>query len=275
MKKTKLVLVMVLGILMAAALFAGCQTAQKTEEKSDWDYIADKGEMIVGITYYEPMNYLDAEGNLVGFDTEFTNALCEELGVTPKFIVINWDTKEVELSSKNIDCIWNGLTVMEERRENMDFSQSYIKNMQVAVIRKADAAAYPDIASMADAKLTAESGSAGEAAIKDDAILNQANYVGVTYQSNALLEVKSGTADIAVIDYVMAKAMVGEGTDYSDLMIVPGIELAVEEYAIGFRVGSTVTLEKVNAAINKLIQNGKLNEIAQKYDLADSLLANQ
>jgi len=271
MKRTKLMLAVLMVLVMVAAAFAGCQQA----EKADWEYIKAKGEMIVGITYYEPMNYLDGEGNLVGFDTEFTNALCEELGVTPEFIVINWDTKEVELSSKNIDCIWNGLTVLEERKENMDFSQSYIKNKQIAVIRKADADKYTDTKSMADAKLTAEAGSAGETAVKEDKVLGQADYTGVSYQSNALLEVKSGTADIAVIDYVMAKSMVGEGTDYSDLMIVPGVELAIEEYAIGFRKGSPKTLEIVNAAINKLIQSGKLNEIAEKYGLSDSLLSNQ
>ena len=295
MKKVRLMLIMALAVMMAVAVFAGCQPAEVKlpvdeptndeptndepidEEPAveDWAYISGKGEMIVGITYYEPMNYLDADGNLTGFDTEFTIALCEELGITPNFVVINWDTKEIELAAMTIDCIWNGLTVREDRKENMDFTQSYIKNKQVAVIRVANADMYTDVESMAGARLTAEAGSAGESVIQETDALKNANYTGVSYQANALLEVKAGTADVAVIDYVMAKAMVGEGTDYSDLMIVPNVELAIEEYAIGFRKNSPETLQIVNAAINKLIQSGKLNEIAEKYGLADSLLANQ
>ena len=119
------------------------------------------------------------------------------------------------------------------------------------------------------------SGSAGEKAVQEDDTLKNANYTAVSVQSNALMEVKAGTADVAVIDYVMAKSMVGEGTDYSDLLIVEGVELAVEEYAIGLRLGSKETLAKFNAAIDKLIADGTLDKIAEKYGLTDSLLSNQ
>ncbi len=264
-------LVLALALVMLTGAFAGC--AKK--DKEDWDYIKSNGKLKIGITYYEPMNYFDENNKLIGFDTEFAEALCAELGITPEFIEINWDTKETELAAKNIDCIWNGLTVTEERKANMDFTESYIKNMQVCVIKADNAAMYPDVASMADAKLVAEAGSAGESAIMDDETLKNANYTAVSVQSNALMEVKAGTADVAVIDYVMAKSMVGEGTDYSDLMIVDGVELAVEEYAIGLRLGSTETLAKFNEVIDKLIASGKLNEIAEKYGLTDSLLSNQ
>ncbi|MPM80293.1 hypothetical protein SDC9_127340 [bioreactor metagenome] len=157
----------------------------------------------------------------------------------------------------------------------MDFTESYIKNKQVCVIKADNAAKYTDLASMAGAKIVAEAGSAGEKAVQADETLKKANYTAVSVQSNALMEVKAGTADVAVIDYVMAKSMVGEGTDYSDLVIVDGVELAVEEYAIGLRVGSTETLKKFNEVIEKLIASGKLDEIAEKYGLTDSLLSNQ
>ena len=123
---------------------------EQTEAEDDYAYISDKGTLTIGITIYDPMNYYDEDGKLVGFDTEFAEAVCEILGVEPEFLEINWDTKEIELEAKSIDCIWNGFTVTEERRENMDFSDSYIKNMQVMVIRAADADVYTDTASLAD-----------------------------------------------------------------------------------------------------------------------------
>ncbi len=266
------------GILVLMLLIAcfGCGAKPAAEETgdSDWAYIQGNGTLKIGITIYEPMNYYDEAGALVGFDTEFAEAVCEKLGLTPEFIEINWDTKEIELDAGNIDCIWNGLTVTEERRQNMEFTDSYIRNMQVVVIRAADAGTYTDTASLAGGTVVAEISSAGETAIADDASLSQASYVAMAKQTDALLEVKSGTADAAVLDYVLAKSMVGEGTDYADLMILPGVELAVEEYAIGFRLGSDAVAE-VNAAIAELIAEGTLDEIAVTYDLTASLLSNQ
>lgn len=297
--KRNMILILMALVLALTAIFAGCgakpaepteapageaapveipaveaEPAEEVPADDDWAYIQSKGEMIIGYTVYAPMNYTDENGNFVGFDTEFAEAVCAKLGVKPNFVEINWDTKEVELAAKNIDCIWNGLTVTEERKQNMAFSDSYIKNMQVAVIRKADAAIYTDTASMADANLTAEISSAGESAIQADANLSSATYVSVPKQTDALLEVKAGTSDVAILDYTLAKAMVGEGTDYADLQMVEGLELAVEEYAIGFRLGSSV-VEQVNKAIEDLTAEGVMDSIAATYDLTASLLSNQ
>ena len=180
----------------------------ETGADDDWAYIEGKGEMIIGITLFDPMNYYEGE-KLIGFDTEYAEAVCEKLGVTPKFVEINWDTKEVELAAKSIDCIWNGLTVTEERKANMQFTDAYIQNKQVVVIKKANEKKFADTASLSSANLVAEISSAGETAIADDANLAKATYTSVAKQTDALLEVKSGTADAAVIDYVMAKSLVG------------------------------------------------------------------
>jgi len=124
-----------------------------TSEEDDWAYIEEKGSLVIGITEYAPMNYYDENGTLIGFDTEFAQAVCEYLGIEAEFIVINWETKELELNSKNIDCIWNGLTVDEDRMENMDFSASYMKNKQCLVVK--------------NMSFVAEAGSAGEGAVTD------------------------------------------------------------------------------------------------------------
>jgi ABC-type amino acid transport/signal transduction systems, periplasmic component/domain len=178
-------------------------------ESGDLDYIKANGTLKIGITIFAPMNYYDEDGKLIGFDTEFAEAVCAKLGVTPEFIEINWDTKEVELAAKNIDCIWNGLTVTEERRANMEFTYSYIFNKQVVVIRTADADVYKTISDLAEAKLTAEISSAGESAIMDDDVLSGATYTAMQKQTDTLLEVKAGTADAAVLDYTAAMSLVG------------------------------------------------------------------
>ena len=106
-------------------------------EESDWEYIQKKGELVVGITYFAPMNYLDENGELIGFETEFAKAVADKLGIAVKFQVIDWNSKETELASKNIDCIWNGMTITAERAENMQISIPYMENKQ-AVVVKAD-----------------------------------------------------------------------------------------------------------------------------------------
>lgn len=252
----------------SAASDADSSAADSTaSEGGDWAYIADKGTFVVGITLFEPMNYYDENGELTGFETEFTKAVCEKMGVEPVFQEIEWEQKELELNSKNIDAIWNGLTVTEDRKENMAFSKSYVRNKQVVVINSKNADKYTNIASMAGASCAAESGSAGESAIQSDSVLSQNEYIPTSAQKDVLLELKSGTIEVGVIDYVMAIASVGEGTDYSDLMIVDGIELAPEEYAVGLRKGDTETVEKVNSAIDELVADGTLKALAEKYGL--------
>ena len=248
---------------------AADSTDSTASEGGDWQYIADKGNFVAGITLFEPMNYYDENGELTGFETEFTKAVCEKLGVEAKFQEIEWDKREIELNAKTIDAIWNGLTVTEERKENMGFSKSYVRNKQVVVIKADNKDKYTDEASMAGASCAAESGSAGQTAIETSSVLSQNEFVGASAQKDVLLEVKAGTVELGVLDYVMAKASIGEGTDYSDLMIVEGVELAPEEYAIGMRKGDTETIEKVNGAIDELVADGTLKALAEKYGLAD------
>ncbi len=254
----------ILGIIMVLTLtfaLAGCGSS---EESSDYDYVKENGVLKIGYTVYEPMNYTDENGEFVGFDTEFAELVCEKLGVEAEFIEIAWDTKTVALESKEIDCIWNGMTITPELEEATSITTPYVKNMQVMIVKKDSG-----IESLEDAKglkVTAELGSAGEDAVQSTEEFAESEYVGVAKQTDGLLEVKSGVSDVVVLDYVLAKSMVGEGTDYEDLMIVEGVELSVEEYGIAFRKGSDIT-PMVNDAIAELLEDGQLQAIAEKYGL--------
>ena len=255
----------ILALVLAAMMLLCCVSCGGG---SDLKLIKENGKMVIGITLYEPMNYYAEDGaTLIGFDTEFAEALCAKLGVTPEFQIIDWDMKETELKSGNIDAIWNGLTVTEERKENMGFTTPYLTNKQCVVIMKEDAGTYVDTASLAGAILSAESGSAGETAIASDANLSQATFTASDTQAAALLNLKSGNVDAIVVDITVAQASVGSG-DYADMQIVEGIELTNELYAIGYRVGSDLIAES-NKIIDELIADGTLAAIAEKYGVTD------
>ena len=277
--KTKKLLALLLAGVMSASLLTGCGCgnnensatdngdASSTETTSDLAYVQDKGSMVIGYTVYEPMNYTDENGEFTGFDTEFAKAVCEKLGVEPEFVEINWDTKVVELDAKSIDCIWNGMTITDDLKENIAVSDPYVKNMQVVVIKDSNKDTFKDTASLSGANLVAEAGSAGQAAIEADENLSQANLTTVTKQTDALLEIESGASDAAVLDWTLAKSMIGEGTYFTDLMMIDGVELSVEEYGIGFRKDSDLCTE-VNKIMAELVEDGTLPALAEKYGLS-------
>lgn len=248
----------------SAAASSEAAPAASAAADSDWAYVSGKGTLVIGITIYDPMNYYDADGNLVGFDTEVAQAVCENLGVEAVFQEIEWDNKVLELNSKNIDCIWNGMTVTEELGQSIDFSTPYSENVQVCVVNEANKDVYTGIDSINAAGVTigAEAGSAGESAAQEN--FPNAELIGTTAQRDCFMELKSGTIDVAVLDRTLAASATGEGTSYTDLMMVPDLELTHEEFAIGLRKGSDIT-EKINAELAALAADGTIAAIAEKY----------
>lgn len=257
---SKKIIALVLAALMMFALVA-CG-GNSTPENSDLAYVQGKGKLVVGMTDYAPMNYKEkGSDEWTGFDTEFAQAVAKELGVEVEFIEIDWDNKFTELEAKSIDCIWNGMTITDEALANSSVSKAYAKNAQVVVMAKDKLDSYKDADSIKELSFAAEAGSAGEKEIKG---LEIKNYTAVKTQSDALLEVKSGSVDACVIDITMANAMTGEGTSYADLAYT--IELSTEEYGISFRKDSDLTA-KVNDLMAKLTEDGTLPALAEKYEL--------
>ena len=238
------------------------EAAEATDGESDLAYIKEKGKMTIGYTVYAPMNYTDENGEFVGFDTELATAVCEQLGVEPEFVEINWDTKIVELDAKSIDCIWNGMTLTDDILANTACTEAYAKNAQVVVMKAGSG--YTSTADLVGKTVVAEAGSAGETTIQEDENLAQADYISKGVQTDCLMEVAAGTADAAVLDLTLASAMIGEGTDYADLEIVD--ELNAEEYGVAFRKGSDAAAA-VNEAFAALKADGTMQTLADKYGL--------
>ncbi|MBR1812232.1 MAG: transporter substrate-binding domain-containing protein [Lachnospiraceae bacterium] len=270
-----------MAMLLSLSMLAACGGGSSDNgTASDWEYIQGKGKMIVGITMFEPMNYME-NNELVGFDTELTKAVCEKLGVEPEFVEINWDSKEIELNSKNIDCIWNGMCITDERKENMSMTDGYLLNTQALVMKTAREAEL--MANVAGINVVAEQGSTGEGKllgeIPDDETVvvsakeffKDSNYTPVDSMAKALMEVKAGTADMCIIDSVCALAMVGEGTDYADMTVNLDNNFGEQQYGIAFRKGSDAEA-KISATIAELYADGTVEKIAEKYGLTDILI---
>ena len=252
------------ALLLVLVLALTCLSACGASSDSDLKYIQKKGTMIVGITDYEPMDYKDENGNWTGFDAELAEQVCEKLGVKCEFLVLgDWGKKFYELETKNIDAIWNGMTITDEVKLNTNCSDAYVVNAQVLVM-KADALAnYTTPESLSDLTFAVENGSAGQEAVLGIGIPED-QIIAVQDQAAALMEVAAGTSDACVIDITMANAMTGEGTSYADL--AAGISLTSEEYGIGFRKDSDVTA-KVNELLQAMKADGSLQALADKYSL--------
>ena len=245
-------------------------TAEAAEDtaadaKSDLTYVKEKGTLVVGITEFEPMDYKDENGEWIGFDADMAKAFAESLGVTAEFQVIDWDNKILELEGKTIDCVWNGMTLTDEVTSAMECTNAYLNNAQVVVVPADVADQYQDEESLKDLSFAVEAGSAGEAEVSALGL----NYTPVSSQADALMEVASKSSDAAVIDSLMAGAMIGEGTGYADLTYTIGLNS--EEYGVGFRKGSDLAAA-LNDYFTTSLEDGSMEKVAETYGVQAALI---
>ena len=275
----KKLLALILALVMVAS-FCACgagapaapaATPTDAPAAAPADAPAAAKTVVVGYTIYEPMNYFDDSGKLIGYDTELAEAVFGKLGYQVIFQEIDWSSKYTDLNSGTIDCVWNGFTCNTAdddgvlRSDKVDFSYHYMENRQV-IIAKADAG----ITSAADlnGKLAAvESGSAGESYA---ATFDGVTVKGFLKQTDCLFEVNAGTVDFAVLDAQLAKSYAGKG-DYANIVIIDELSSDVEYYAIGFKKGSELTAN-VNAQLEALAADGTIAALAEKYNVANTAI---
>lgn len=236
-------------------------------DESDLEYVKNKGKLVVGITEFEPMDYKDKDsGEWIGFDADLAKAFAKEIGVDVEFVEIVWDNKIIDLNGKNIDCVWNGMTLTDDVKAAMETSKAYCNNAQVVVVKADKADSIKSVEDCKDLTFAVENGSAG----KEMAEANDLKFTEVEKQSDALAEVMSGTSDAAIIDSLMAGAMVGEGTGFADLKTTD-VKLNSEEYGVGFRKGSDLAA-KLDEFFEKSAADGSLEALAKTYGVQEALI---
>ena len=243
--------------------------ADQTAADSDMAYVQSKGTLVVGITDFAPMDYQNENGEWIGFDADMAKAFAESLGVSVEFVEIDWDNKLLELGSKSIDCVWNGMTLTDEVTSAMSCSNAYCNNSQVVIVPADKAADYADVEACKALSFAVEAGSAGMAEVEKLG----ASFTEVKDQATALMEVAAGTSDAAVIDSLMAGAMVGEGTSYDSLTYTVSLNAEEgEQYGVGFRQGSDLA-----AALNDFFAaayaDGSMQACAETYGIQAALIA--
>ena len=250
----------------AASAASAAEPTAAAAADGDLAYVQGKGTLVVGITDFEPMDYKDESGNWIGFDADMASAFAESLGVKAEFVEIDWDNKIMELDGKTIDCVWNGMTLTDEVTSAMDCSKPYCENGQAVIVPKDVADKYQDTDNLKELNFAVEAGSAGEAEVT----ALGASCTPVKTQADALMEVAAGTSDAAVIDYLMAAAMVGEGTSYADLTYT--INLNSEEYGVGFRKGSDL-VSALNDFFDASRKDGSMMKTAETYGVQAAVIA--
>ncbi len=258
-----------MALLLMGGMLLSCGDKEEGDPtSSDVAYVKDKGTLIVGITDFAPMDYRE-EGSeeWIGFDADMAKEFAKELGVTAEFIEItNWDNKSIELDTKAVDVVWNGMTLTDDVKQLMGTSDPYCKNAQVVVTKADKASGLTSVDDIRELTFVVENGSAGAEALDAESI----PYTAVDTQAKALMEVSAGSADAAVIDLLMGQAMIGEGTDYAELAVTE-IDLTSEEYGVGFRKGSDL-VGAFNDFWKKAYEQGIVMETAEKYNIAKNII---
>lgn len=251
--------VLLLMVVIALAL-SGCA---KTEKDNSWNKVKEKGQFILGLDdSFPPMGYRDENGEIVGFDIDVAKEVFSRLGVELKLQPISWDAKEQELNTGNIDCIWNGLTITEERKEQMLFSEPYMKNRQVLVV-KTDSE-YTTISELEGKKLGLQAGSSAADALAGAAQLKDSLAQVVEFDDNmmALMDLEKGGIDVVLMDEIVARFYIHDQSKNYRLF---DQALAGEEYGVGFRKNDQKLMEKVQETLKAMAKDGALAEISRNW----------
>lgn len=262
-KLSAIALALVMGF---STLLGGCSSSDSSSSSNDdsLQYVMDKGELIVGLDdSFPPMGYRDKDNKIVGFDVDLAKETCKRMGIKVKFQPVSWESKEQELSSKNIDCIWNGFGITPEREKVLTFTEPYMSNPQIFVVL-----ADSGIKTEADLKgkvVAAQSGSTAYATIDKDTNLKDSfkEFIGVEDNVKALMDLEVGGSDAVAMDTVVARYYMTK--DPGKYSIIEDTTILDEEMGVGFRKGDNALCKKVEDTLKEMQKDGTLAKISKKW----------
>lgn len=262
--------------LLFAMILTGCGESNNASSKNpassgsnaagtdnSLQYILDNGELILGLdASFPPMGYTDDDQNIVGFDIDVAKEVCKRMDIKLKLKSIDWDSKELELDTKNIDCIWNGLSYSKDRDEAMTLSEPYMTNRQV-IVTLADS----DIKSEADLKgkvVALQSGSTASEALDKKAELKDSLKDEILIDDNvkAMMDLKINGSDAVIMDEVVARYYTEKEPDTYKVL---DDSMADEQYVIGFRKGENLLCQEVEKCLKAMKADGTLESISKTW----------
>ncbi len=267
MKKKLLLLATVLVLTISSFALTGCGGNDKKDaaaEDTSWAYVEDKGELIVGLDdTFAPMGFRDEDGKLVGFDIDLATAVAKELGVKVKFQPINWDSKAMELESKNIDCIWNGMSITDEVKEKMTLSNKYLNN-QIIIMALDKKVKVEKAEDLANYKIATQVDSSGLKVLTENEAYEsyKDNITEYKTYDQAIMDMQTGRMDCVVVDQVLGEY---KNSKMKEKMQVCDFNFGGDFYAVGFRKGEEALAAKINDAIKATIDSGEAEKISKKW----------
>lgn len=264
----KLSAIALVFVLAFSTLLGGCSSSDSnstsSKEDTSLDYILDKGELVVGLDdAFPPMGFRDDDNNIVGFDIDLATEVAKRMDVKVKFQPISWASKEQEIASKNIDCIWNGFGITPEREEALTLSNPYLENPQIYVVL-ADSGIKTE-EDLKDKVVAAQNGSTAYLTIDKNTELRDSfkEFVGVEDNVKALMDLEVGGSDAVAMDTIVARYyMSKEPNKYS---IIADTTIFDEKVAIAFRKGDNALCEKVEEILKEMKADGTLAQISEKW----------
>ena len=261
----------IIGVLGTSLIACGGSSSQASSESSGKETEAkgtlEKKELVIGLDdTFVPMGFKDENGELVGFDVELAKAVCEKLCKEYKFQAIDWSMKETELNSGNIDLIWNGYSISDERKEKVDFSKPYLDNKQI-IVTLADSSINKK-ADLEGKKVGAQNQSTAVDAVKADESNIIEKFDGgdlVTFENNndALMDLEAGRLDAIVVDEILARYYIeARGSEKYKIL---DENFGDEQYGVGIRKGDTEFVDAFNKALDEVVADGTAGEISKKW----------
>ena len=287
----KKLLSMLLALSLAMVSFAGCSQNQGTQSSSGADTgssetsqtesestdsnteagddslqkIKDKGELILGLDdSFPPMGFRDTDNNIVGYDIDLAKEVAKRMGVKLVITPVDWDYKETELNDGNVDCIWNGMSVDDERKEKMNLSEPYMENRQVVVVLSDSG--INTLADLAGKSVILQAGSTAVGALdsKEDVKGTLKEVTVVPNNVQAMMELGQGTGDAVVMDEVVARYYISKSDNPDQFKILDEV-LSEEVYAIGFRKADQALRDEVQKILGEMKADGTLKEITETW----------
>lgn len=266
----KITLLLLVSVLLASLSVTSFAFGKKDSLKQ----IKKKGKFIVGLDdTFAPMGFRDEKGNIVGFDIDLAKAVAEKIGIDVEFKPCEWSGIIFELKSKNIDVVWNGMTITEERQKQINFSNPYLANRQI-IITLADSKV-KNKAALIGNKVGLQLGSSADSAVDGDEMSKEIKQIR-KYDTNAdaLLDLEAGRIDAVVMDEIAARYAIAkkEKRVGKKLFNVLNDNFGNEEFGVGIRKDDNTFREAINQAIQDIIADGTAAEISKKWFGADVVL---